>query len=62
MKYSFLLLVVLLVGCATMPDPTANGRTHEELKEDGYTFIERNQNEWWAYPFVLLEGLRQASE
>lgn len=34
--------------------------THKEAKEAGYNFLDRNSDQWWAYPFLLIKGLFQS--
>lgn len=60
MKYPLLLPILFLTACATEYEPMyMDGKTHGELKEEGFDFWQRNADHWWAQPVVIYNGLRE---
>jgi len=57
------LALFCISGCATSATyrPDYLNETHKQMKADGHTFLDRNQDQWWAQPFLLIDGILQFS-
>ena len=55
------LALFCMSGCASTATyrPDYLKESHKQQKAEGHSFLDRNQEQWWAQPFLLIDGIRQ---